>query len=155
VSFNLHNYLNTKRFRQEFSIHRAIWQSGFPTVEPIGWGYKRKTLSYEGILLSRLTQGTSWPNIWTCNHNFLNQLQTILRALCSWKLYAPDFNATNILVDSKESVIALDWDRAHWSNRANIMDYYNNRLMRSMKKLNVQSEVLVKVHKYLNDSKKE
>ena len=147
--FNTSTYYNTKRFKQEFYTHQAIWQSGLPTTEPIGWGYRRKLLGYEGVFLSRLTQGIPWPNAWQCNHDLFNQLQVMVRSLCFWKLYSPDLNATNILVDLKGNIVALDWDKAHWTNNPNIMKYYQNRLIRSMKKLNAKPEVLAKAQHYL------
>ena len=73
----------------------------------------------------------------------------MIRSLCFWKLYAPDLNATNILVNLKGNIVALDWDKAHWTNNPNIMKYYQNRLIRSMKKLNAKPEVLAKAQQYL------
>jgi hypothetical protein len=140
---NKNTYQGIERFRQEFYVHRALWRSGLPTVEPIGWAYKSNKFGNEGVFITKFTKGTPWPHAWNQDINFLYKITTMLKALCSWGFYAPDLNATNILVSPGKEPIALDWDRAGWSPKDDLITSYKERLTRSMKKLGAQTDIIV------------
>lgn len=146
---NTSTYHGTTRFRQEFYVHRAIWRAGLPTVEPIGWAHKSNKFGSKGVFLTKFAEGVPWPHTWNQSADFLNKLATMLQALCKWGLYAPDLNATNILVSPNEELIALDWDKSGWSQKMNLMTIYQERLIRSMKKLGAQTDILTKVQQCL------
>jgi hypothetical protein len=146
---NTGTYYGTARFSQEFYVHRAIWKSGLPTVKPIGWGYQANKFGNKGVFLTKFASGTPWPHTWNQSTYFLHKLTTMLKSLCNWGLYVPDLNATNILVTPNEELVALDWDKAHWSKSNNLMELYQKRLIRSMKKLGAKKETLFKVQKCL------
>ena len=133
-------YAGPGRFQREFQVHRALWAAGFPTVEPLGWACRGKLWGSQGVLLTRWAQATPWPRAWDAQ--VLPQLETLLEALCAWGLYAPDLNATNILVDARGGVLALDWDRAAWTGRPGLMARYRERLGRSLRKLGAPAAVL-------------
>ena len=149
---NTGTYMGTARFKHEFDVHKAIWKSGIPTVEPVGWAYKSKRIGNEGVFLTKFASGTPWPHTWNGSADFLTKLITILKALCSWGLYAPDLNATNILISQNEEPIALDWDQTIWSPKPNLMATYQKRLIRSMKKLGAQTDLLTKVRQLIENS---
>ncbi|MDP2875866.1 MAG: hypothetical protein Q8O00_06745, partial [Holophaga sp.] len=49
-------YPTPQRFAHEFIVHRALWLAGFPTVEPLGYGWKRRCWGFEGVFLTRFTE---------------------------------------------------------------------------------------------------
>jgi len=128
-------YASPARFRREFQVHRALWAAGLPTVEPLGWACRRRLWGWEGVYLTRWTEGVAWPRAWERSQEVLPALRVLLEALCAWGLRAPDLNATNILVRPDGTILALDWDRAGWSSRDDLMDHYRDRLVRSLAKL--------------------
>jgi hypothetical protein len=128
-------YASPARFRREFQVHRALWTAGLPTVEPLGWACRRRLWGWEGVYLTRWAEGAPWPRTWARGPEVLAQLGTLLGALCAWGLHAPDLNATNILVQPSGTLLALDWDRARWTRRNDLMARYRGRLERSLAKL--------------------
>ena len=148
---NKSTYYGISRFQQEFYVHKAIWRAGLPTVEPIGWAYKTNMLGSQGVFITRFTKGSPWPHNWNQSLNFLHQLKTLLTALCSWGLYAPDLNATNLLLSPDKDLLALDWDQATWSKRTDLMERYQERLVRSMKKLGAEASTISKIQRYIEN----
>jgi len=149
---NTNIYHGTTRFQQEFCVHNAIWKSGLPTVKPIGWAFKSNKFGNEGVFLTKFADGIPWPQTWNKSEEFLQELTTMLKALCSWGLYSPDLNATNILVTPDKGLVALDWDKARWSRSSDLMTYYRERLIRSMKKLGAKTDVVLKVQNYIKNN---
>jgi hypothetical protein len=137
-------YATPARFEQEFQVHRALWAAGLPTVEPLGWACRRRLWGWEGVYLTRFAEGTPWPRAWDSPHA-LAGLRTLLGALCDWGLYAPDLNATNVLVIPGGGILALDWDRAVWSRRPDLAERYRERLRRSLAKLGAPEELRAQV----------
>jgi hypothetical protein len=135
-------YLNPERFTRELTVHRALWATGFPTVEPLGCGYRRRLWGVEGVYLTRFMDALPWPNCWERSDQVIPQLKILLKALCAWGLHAPDLNATNVLVTSENQVLLLDWDRASWVKDGNLMARYQSRLRRSLKKLGAPAGIL-------------
>lgn len=125
-------YPGPGRFRRELEVHRALWDAGLPTVEPLGIAHRRRLWGSEGVCLTRLAEGTPWPRTWA--KDALPQVRELLQALCAWGLWAPDLNATNFLVQGDGRVLALDWDRAGWTSAPALMDRYVARLYRSLAK---------------------
>jgi len=134
-------YLNPQRFMQELILHRALWAAGFPTVEPLGCGYRKRLWGVEGIYLTRLTDAVPWPSCWERSYEVVPRLKLLLEALCAWGLHAPDLNATNVMVTEDDQVLLLDWDRAAWVPAANLMTKYRARLLRSVRKLGAPEEM--------------
>jgi hypothetical protein len=132
--FNASIYPSPERFRREFLVHRALWAAGLPTVEPLGWAHRRRLWGCEGVYLTRFAEGTPWPRAWA-SPQVPVRLRTLLEALCAWGLYAPDLNATNVLVTPGGGILTLDWDRAGWSRDPGLMARYRERLRRSLAKL--------------------
>lgn len=129
-------YASTLRFDRELAIHRALWEAGFPTVEPVGIAYRRVGAGYEGVFLSRFAPGVPWPRIWNLDPRTLEEVARALRALDAWGLYAPDLNATNIFLAEGGGVLCLDWDRAGFTPRAGrLLPAYRARLEASLRRL--------------------
>jgi hypothetical protein len=135
-------YGSPARFREEFQAHRALWAAGLPTVEPLGWAWRPRLWGCEGVFLTRLAEAAPWPRAW--DREVLPQLRTLLGALCAWGLYAPDLNATNVLVEPSGAILTLDWDRAHWTSGKDLMGRYRERLLRSLRKLGAPPELIEK-----------
>ena len=134
-------YADPARFRQEYQAHRALWDAGLPTVEPLGFAARPRLWGWEGVYLTRWTEGTPWPRAW--DPAALPQVRDLLEALSAWGLHAPDLNATNFLVQADGRVLALDWDRAQWAPGPDLLDRYRRRLARSLAKLGAPPEFMV------------
>lgn len=124
-------YASPARFRRELAIHRALWEAGFPTVEPLGLAWRRAGLGVEGVFLTRFSEAKPWPADWSAP--VIPDLVKAVKALSDWGLWAPDLNATNVM-RGPEGLVLLDWDRAAWTRGARIGDY-RRRLARSLAKL--------------------
>ena len=133
-------YASPRRFEREWEIHRALWTAGFPTVEPLGYGRRRSGLAWEGLLLTRLQPGVAWPGAWEEGRARLPELQQAIDALCVWGLWAPDLNATNVLVVA-DGIRLLDWDRAAFVPGAQLRPLYARRMARSLKKLDAPMDL--------------
>jgi RIO-like serine/threonine protein kinase len=134
-------YWGTARFQREFQVHQALWSAGLPTVEPLGWAWRRRLWGCEGVFLTRFAESRPWPRAWD-QPGVLPQLRALLEALCAWGLHAPDLNATNVLVDASGAILTLDWDRAQWLPDGRLMDRYRERLVRSLRKLGAPRELI-------------
>jgi hypothetical protein len=136
--FNEGTYLSPRRFRSEFDVHAAIWASGFPTVEPIGYAYRKRLWGFEGVFVTRKAEGTPWPSAWGhegCD-GFVAQAAGLIKWLSAWGLWAQDLNATNFLLAPDGNMVALDWDKANWTAGRRLLEGHLKRLERSMRKLN-------------------
>lgn len=131
AKLNERTYASPARFRRELAVHRALWEAGFPTVEPLGFAWRRSGLGVEGLFLTRFTDAKPWPSDWTAP--VAKELVKALWALSDWGLWAPDLNATNVLW-GVDGLVLLDWDRAGWGDLTFIDDYHR-RLTRSLAKL--------------------
>jgi hypothetical protein len=138
---NGRTYLSVVRFAAEFAVHRALWTSGFPTVEPVGYAWRPRPIGVEGVYLTRWTEGIPWPRAWDRSPLVLPALKTALGSLCEWGLWAPDLNATNVLVKPDGGILLLDWDRAHFAPGLPSLRRYHARLRRSLLKLGAPAEV--------------
>ena len=138
---NANLYPGPSRFQREAQVHRALWQAGLATVEPLGWAHRRRLWGSEGVYLSRFQEGVPWPRAWQ-QPGVIEQVRTLLEALCAWGLLAPDLNATNFLIAPDGQVLALDWDQARWAPGPGLMARYRERLARSLRKLRAPEEVL-------------
>jgi hypothetical protein len=143
-------YFSPARFAREYWVHQALWAAGFPTVEPLGYGFRRCLWGVEGLFLTRYTEASAWPACWNRSGEVLPQLEALLKALASWGLHAPDLNATNVLLTPDGSVLALDWDRAYWDKGLDLRFQYRKRLLRSLAKLEAPAEVIVALQKTLS-----
>ena len=137
-------YWDRARFAQESQVHRALWAAGLPTVEPLGWAWRPRLWGCEGVFLTRFAQGLPWPRAWD-RPEVLPRLRVLLEALCAWGLWAPDLNATNVLVDPAGDLLTLDWDRARWSPDPDLPARYRGRLLRSLRKLGAPREIIEQV----------
>jgi hypothetical protein len=135
--FNGGTYASPRRFRREFDVHAAIWASGFPTVEPVGYAHRRRLWGCEGVFVTKMLQGTPWPRAWGAEgaDSSAELAADLIISLSAWGLWAPDLNATNFLLTPGGDMAALDWDRADWTTGPRLLWRYLDRLERSMKKL--------------------
>ncbi|HTL97953.1 MAG TPA: lipopolysaccharide kinase InaA family protein [Holophagaceae bacterium] len=131
AKLNAATYASPGRFRRELAVHRALWEAGFPTVEPLGLAWRRAGLGVEGLYFTRLTDARPWPADWSAT--VTTELLKALKALSAWGLFAPDLNATNVLWGDA-GLVLLDWDRAAWRGGA-LLRRYQARLQRSLAKL--------------------
>jgi hypothetical protein len=139
--FNDRTYHSHLRFAAEHAIHRGLWESGFPTVEPLGYAWRPSGLGVEGVLFTRMAEGEAWPRRWDLSSARAADIRRAIASLCEWGLWSPDLNATNILFPPHGGVLLLDWDRAHFeSGSANLWPRYNRRLARSLHKLSATAE---------------
>jgi hypothetical protein len=130
---NERTYPSPQRFLQELEVHRALHAAGFPTVTPLGCAWRPHRWGVEGLYLTRFQEGTPWPRAWERSGEVLPRLRRAIEALSAWGLFAPDLNATNVLVLSG-GVALLDWDRASFRG-GDLRAAYAARLARSLEKL--------------------
>ncbi len=141
-SVNERTYLNSGRFQEEADVHRALWEKGFPTVEPLGFAFRPYSWGVEGIYFTRYVKALPWANAFGRTAELLPQLARLIDSLSDWGLLAPDLNATNFMIDEQASLLALDWDRAGWSKPGKaVRDAYLRRLDRSLYRLNAPMEI--------------
>ncbi len=139
---NERTYVNSARFQEEADIHRALWENGFPTVEPLGFAFRPNSWGVEGIYFTRHVKALPWASAFDRTAELLPQLERLIDSLSDWGLLAPDLNATNFIIDEEGSLLALDWDRADWSEPGKaVRDAYWHRLDRSLDRLNAPLEI--------------
>lgn len=139
---NERTYLSSGRFQEEADIHRLLWEEGFPTVEPLGFGFRPYAFGVEGIYFTRYVEALPWAKAFDRTTELLPQFKRMLDALCQWGLHAPDLNATNFLIDEEGSLLALDWDRAVWAQPGSALrEAYVRRLDRSLFRLSAPLEI--------------
>nr|WP_320133907.1 lipopolysaccharide kinase InaA family protein [uncultured Holophaga sp.] len=136
---NRSTYPSPERFRQELQVHRALWEAGFPTIEPLGIAHRRRGWGVEGVFISRFAQGSPWPHCWAAPE-VPAELPRAIGALIAWGLWSPDLNATNVMV-GPQGILLLDWDKAAWSSAGDLRERYRERLQRSLSKLGAPEEV--------------
>jgi hypothetical protein len=136
--FNKNTYLTVDRFKSEYDVHAALWYAGFPTVEPLGYAYRRSSWGVEGVFITRRVDSLPWPKVWENgdSENQAAQIVQLIKALAAWGLWAPDLNATNFIAAPNGQILALDWDRANWTQKRGLAKSYWARLERSMYKHN-------------------
>jgi len=145
---NERTYLNSARFQEEADIHRALWENGFPTVEPLGFAFRTHSWGVEGIYLTRHVKGLPWASAFDRTSELLPQLVRLLDTLSDWGLLAPDLNATNFIIAEDGSLLALDWDRASWTESGKALrEAYLRRLVRSLIRLNAPMEIRSMIQK--------
>jgi len=142
--FNKNMYLTAGRFKAEYDVHTALWDAGFPTVEPVGYAYRRHYCGVEGVFITRMADSLPWPKVWGCGNsgNQTAQIAQLIMSLSDWGLWAPDLNATNFIVTPNGQMLILDWDRAGWTKNRGLLKNYWVRLERSMYKLNAPAALI-------------
>jgi hypothetical protein len=142
--FNKGIYASASRFRDEYDVHAALWGAGFPTVEPIGYAYKKRLWGAEGVFITKNADAQPWPRAWGDSDNLghARQIAVLIKALSAWGLWSPDMNATNFLLGHDGLILALDWDRARWVKKKCLAEKYWMRLRRSMYKLNAPAALI-------------
>ena len=139
--FNERTYRTHLRFAAEYAVHRGIWDSGFPTVEPFGYAWRPCGLGVEGVLFTRLAEGEPWPRRWDLSADRSMDIGRAIAALCEWGLWSPDLNATNVLLPAQGGLLLLDWDQARFElPGTNLWPRYRARLERSLRKLGAPAE---------------
>jgi hypothetical protein len=134
--FNTGAYLGDGRFEREWLVHRALWEAGFPTVEPLGYASRpRGPALREGCFLTRHAEAVPWPRAWERSGEVAAPLLEMVTALARWGLHAPDLNATNVLLAPDGGLLALDWDKARWTAAPDLLERYRERLARSLARL--------------------
>jgi hypothetical protein len=137
-------YLTPSRFRREYEVHAALWAAGLPTVEPLGYAYRRRSFGFEGVFLTRKVEGLPWPQAWGGEDRgfFAAPVADLIKSLSAWGLWAPDLNATNFLLMPDGQVLALDWDKARWTTRRRLLEGHLERLERSLRKLDAPPSLM-------------
>jgi len=144
--FNKNTYFTAGRFKTEYDVHIMLWNAGFPTVEPVGYAYRRRFWGFEGVFITRMVDAVPWPKVWESAdyENHVTQIAQLIKSLSTWGLWAPDLNATNFIVTPNGQLLALDWDRADWmiKHKRDLFKSYWARLERSMCKLNAPTSLI-------------
>jgi 3-deoxy-D-manno-octulosonic acid kinase len=136
-------YLRPARFRAEWELHRRLWEDGFPTVEPLGYAWRSRLAGVEGAFFTRLVPSAApWPRVWERCPEVGPRLLELLDALCARHVWAPDLNATNVLVLPEGDILLLDWDRARLDGSPDLLGRYRQRLHRSLLRLQAPPQVL-------------
>ncbi|MDR0498585.1 MAG: hypothetical protein LBH03_02475 [Holophagales bacterium] len=141
---NKNIYLTAGRFKAEYDVHTALWDAGLPTVEPLGYAYRRRSWGVEGVFITRRADSIPWPKMWgnvDCDSQAA-QIAQLIKSLSIWGLWAPDLNATNFIVTPNGQILALDWDKASWTPKSDLLKNYWERLERSMCKLNAPAALI-------------
>ena len=129
---NERTYPGPGRFQRELEVHRALWEAGLPTVEPMGCAWRRHAWGVEGLYITRWMAGDPWPRNWEGAD--WGELSRILKALSTWGCWAPDLNATNVFL-AEGGIRVLDFDRATFQPTGGLEERYLGRLHRSLVKL--------------------
>ncbi|WP_291271302.1 lipopolysaccharide kinase InaA family protein [Geothrix sp.] len=138
---NERTYRSHLRFAAEHAVHRGLWEAGFPTVEPLGYAWRPTRFGVEGVLFTRMAEGETWPRRWDLGTARAGELRQAIACLCEWGLWAPDLNATNVMLPEAGGVLLLDWDRARFEPEgADLWPRYRARLERSLRKLGAPAE---------------
>jgi hypothetical protein len=141
--FNERTYRSHLRFAAEYAVHKGLWDAGFPTVEPMGYAWRTAGIGVEGVLFTRLAEGEVWPRRWDLSSARAADIRRAIASLCAWGLWAPDLNATNVMLPPQGGVLFLDWDRACFSPATtDLWPRYRSRLERSLRKLGAPAEAL-------------
>jgi hypothetical protein len=145
---NERTYSKGERFQKEADIHRALWENGFPTVEPLGFAFRPHAWGVEGIYFTRYVEALPWANALDRTGELLPQFARLFDSLSDWGVLAPDLNATNFIIDEEGCLLALDWDRACWREPGKaIHAAHLRRLARSLFKLDAPAEVQAMIQK--------
>jgi hypothetical protein len=138
---NERTYRTHLRFAAEHAVHRGLWDAGFPTVEPLGYAWRPNGFGVEGVLITRMAEGEAWPNRWDLSRDRRDAIRLAIDSLCTWGLWSPDLNATNVILPSMSGALFLDWDRARFEPvGTNLGPLYRARLERSLRKLHAPPE---------------
>ena len=139
--FNERTYRTHLRFAVEYAVHRGIWESGFPTVKPLGYAWRPCGFGVEGVMFTRMEEGESWPKRWELTRERAAEIRNAIDWLCEWGLWSPDLNATNIILPTEGGALFLDWDKARFEPvGTDLWPRYRARLERSLKKLDAPKE---------------
>jgi hypothetical protein len=139
--FNERTYRTHLRFAAEHAVHRGLWEAGFPTVEPLGYAWRPCGLGVEGVLITRMAEGESWPLRWDLSTARSAAIRGAIDSLCEWGLWSPDLNATNVILPTPGGALFLDWDRARFvPSSAELWPRYRARMERSLHKLGAPPE---------------
>ena len=138
---NERTYRTHLRFAAEHAVHRGLWEAGFPTVEPFGYAWRTSGFGVEGVLITRLAEGESWPRRWDLSGDRAADIRLAISCLCKWGLWSPDLNATNVMLPPSGGALFLDWDRARFvPEGTDLWPRYRARLERSLRKLSAPKE---------------
>lgn len=138
---NERTYRSHLRFAAEHAVHRGLWEAGFPTVEPLGYAWRPSGLGVEGVLFTRLSGGDPWPRRWDLGAERAGALRRAIASLCTWGLWSPDLNATNVMLPQEGGILLLDWDRARFEPAGTeLWPRYRARLERSLRRLGAPPE---------------
>lgn len=150
---NRRRYASPARFLRELEIHRALWERGFPTVEPLGCAHRSLGAGCEGLFLTRFREARPWPAAWERDPQTLAALGRALRALADWGLLAPDLNATNVLLEPAGGLLCLDWDRAAFGEPGDgLAVRYLRRMAASLRRLGAPEDLLPALRRALEEA---
>jgi len=139
--FNERTYHSHLRFAAEHAVHRGLWESGFPTVEPLGYAWRPCGFGVEGVLFTRMAEGEAWPRLWDLSSARGPDIHRAIASLCEWNLWSPDLNATNVILPPQGGALFLDWDRARFEPEGtDLWPRYHKRLERSLHKLGAPAD---------------
>lgn len=141
--FNKATYPGIHRFRNEFEIHAQLFHRGFPTVEPLGYAFRRRGLGWQGLYVTRWVDAEAWPSDWSRSQHILPALGQALHFLNEAGYWAPDLNATNVLVTPSGDLQLIDWDRAALGRPGGLLPAYRARMLRSLQRLGAPADVVV------------
>lgn len=148
---NRSTYVGIHRFESEFEVHARLFALGFPTVQPLGYGFRRRGLGWQGLFITRWIEANPWPSSWCHGPEFMAALGAAVKALEAAECWAPDLNATNVLTNPEGGVLLLDWDRASFGQGPGLTPRYRARLLRSLQKMQAPADVILELTKCLTD----
>lgn len=134
----------TRAFR-EWRLLQQLFRRGLPVPRPIAAHVKRKGLSYRANILTACIENTrSWASLISSGEAGDAHWESVGRTLRRFHdegVNHPDLNAHNILIDDRQRVFLVDFDRGGlrragtWT-RGNIA-----RLLRSLRKISLETGV--------------
>jgi len=127
------------RAAQEFTLLKAMTTLGLPVPQPIAYRVEKNGLFYRADLLTaRITNAKDLVSILDKNVLSAELWLNIGRTIQSFHqqgIYHHDLNAHNILIDNKEKVWLIDFDRCEQRKPERSWQQKNiNRLLRSFHK---------------------
>ena len=140
-------YLSAKHARPscELRLLMSLRQLNLPVPDPVGCRIIRHGLFYKAdLLMSEIPQAkplSMWLQQISLEKNLWQRIGKVIKQFHSTGLYHADLNAHNILIDAKQKIWLIDFDRgslrkpARWWQNNNL-----NRLKHSLLKLRKQGQ---------------
>jgi|SRR5690625_1870092 len=121
---------------QEFNVMAYLYTHGVSVPYPIAALWTRCFIYYRAALITERIPGAR-TLAGVLKQDYILPVAKAIKHMHDVGVYHADLNATNILIDDKDAVWLIDFDRARYLEELRFANYKNNlyRLRRSLLKL--------------------